>query len=173
MADLHAIAHQVMLEEGFAPDVPPQAAAEARALESWRPTADAALRDLRKLLWSSIDNVESRDLDQIEYAEQLPNGDIRVLVGIADVDALAPENSAIDQHAADNTTSVYTGVATFPMLPERLSTDLTSLIEGVDRPAVVIEFVVAKDGTIRSSEVYRAIAHNYAKLDYESVGAWI
>ncbi len=173
MADLRAIAHQVMLEEGFAPDVPPAAVAEARALESWRPAGGAALRDMRELLWSSIDNVESRDLDQIEYAERQPNGDIRLLVGIADVDALAPENSAIDRHAADNTTSVYTGVVTFPMLPERLSTDLTSLIEGVDRPAVVIELVVAEDGAIRSSEVYRAIAHNYAKLDYESVGVWL
>jgi len=173
MADLRAIAHQVMLEEGFVPDVPPAALAEARGLEAGRPTAGAALRDLRELLWSSIDNVESRDLDQVECAEQLPNGDIRLLVGIADVDALAPENSAIDQHAADNTTSVYTGVVTFPMLPERLSTDLTSLIEAVDRPAVVIEFVVAEDGAIRSSEVYRAITHNYAKLDYESVGAWL
>jgi len=173
MANLQAIAHQVMLEEGFAPDLPPQVKAEAVTLASWRPATGAALRDLRELLWSSIDNVESRDLDQIEYAEQQPNDDIRVLIGIADVDALAPKNSAIDQHAADNTTSVYTGVATFPMLPERLSTDLTSLIEGVDRPAVVIEFMVAKDGAIRSSEVYRAIAHNYAKLDYESVGAWL
>jgi exoribonuclease R len=133
MADLRAIAHQVMLEEGFAPDVPPAAVAEARVLESWRPADGAALRDMRELLWSSIDNLESRDLDQIEYAERQPNGDICLLVGIADVDALAPENSAIDRHAADNTTSVYAGVVTFPMLPERLSTDLTSLIEGVDR----------------------------------------
>src|SRR5215211_7433867 len=117
MADLRAIAHQVMLEEGFAPDLPPAVVAEARALEEWRPAMGGALRDLRELLWSSIDNVESRDLDQIEYAERRPNGDIRVLVGIADVDALAPEGSAIDGHAADNTTSVYTGVATFPMLP--------------------------------------------------------
>lgn len=173
MADLRAIARQAMLDAGFEPDLPPAAAAEARALNPWRPPDSGHVRDLRGLLWSSIDNVESRDLDQVEYAEQLPNGDIRVLVGIADVDALVPAGSAIDRHAAANTTSVYAGVATFPMLPERLSTDLTSLIEGADRPAIVIEFVVAQDGAIGSSEVYRAAVRNHAKLDYEAVGAWL
>jgi exoribonuclease-2 len=172
MADLRAIARQAMLDEGFAPDLPPDAAAEAQALVEWQFGPDAG-RDLRALLWSSIDNIDSRDLDQIEYAERQPNGDIRLLVGIADVDALAPAGSAIDRHAAENTTSVYAGVATFPMLPARLSTDLTSLAEGEDRPAIVIEFLVAENGTLRSSTVYRAAVHNHARLDYESVGAWL
>src|SRR5258706_4312484 len=141
--DLRALAHQAMLEAGFAPDVPPAAAAEAAALDPARIAALAAqLRDLRELLWSSIDNADSRDLDQVEFAEQLPSGAIRLLIGIADVDAFVPAGAAIDRHAFANATSVYTGVVTFPMLPERLSTDLTSLIAGADRLAVVIEFVV-------------------------------
>lgn len=116
---------------------------------------------------------KSRDLDQIEYAEQLANGDIRVLVGIADVDALVPAGSPIDAHAQVNATSVYTGVVTFPMLPDQLSSDLTSLIANADRPAIVVEFVVAQDGSLRSSNVQRALVRNHAKLDYESVGAWL
>lgn len=168
--DLRALARQVMLEEGFAPDVPPAVSAEvARA----RDTSGAAARDLRALPWSSIDNLESRDLDQVEHAEQLASGDIRVRVGIADVDARVPAGSAADKYAAANATSVYAGVATFPMLPERLSTDLTSLVEGGDRLAIAIEFVVAPDGEVRSSDVYRALIHNYAKLDYDSVSAWL
>ena len=168
--DLRALARQVMLEEGFAPDVPPAVAAE---IAQDRATPAAAARDLRALLWSSIDNRESRDLDQIEHAERLDGGDIRVRVGIADVDARVPAGSATDQYAEVNATSVYAGVATFPMLPERLSTDLTSLAEGGDRLAVVIELVVAESGDVRSSDVYRALVHNYARLDYDSVGAWL
>src|SRR5215208_2223697 len=141
--DLRALAHQAMLEAGFAPDVPPGAAGEVAALDPAQITAQAAqVRDLRGLLWSSIDNADSRDLDQVEFAERLPSGEIRLLVGIADVDAFVPAGSAIDRHAAANATSVYTGVVTFPMLPERLSNDLTSLIAGADRLAVVVEFVV-------------------------------
>jgi exoribonuclease-2 len=170
-----------MLEAGFAPDVPPDAAAEAAALDPARVGAQATgLRDLRGLLWSSIDNAESRDLDQVEFAEQLPSGEIRLLVGIADVDAFVPAGSAIDRHAAANATSVYTGVETFPMLPERLSTDLTSLIAGADRLAVVIEFVVGDPAATSSqhdqphaTDIYRALVHNYAKLDYVTVGGWL
>lgn len=173
MTDLRSIARRVMSEEGFAPELPADAEAEARRLQPWRPATQAGLRDLRGLLWSSIDNPESRDLDQIEYAEQLPGGAIRVLVGIADVDALVPQSSPIDQHAANNATSVYTGVAVFPMLPDQLSSDLTSLVAGADRPAVVIAFTVAEDGEVSDSSVERALVRNQAKLDYEAVGAWL
>jgi exoribonuclease-2 len=173
--DLRAIAHDVMLEAGFLPDFPPNVAAEATSLGGDPPVGsdDPSIRDLRLLLWSSVDNSDSRDLDQVEFAESLPSGDIRVLVGIADVDAFVHAGSAIDRHAAGNTTSVYTGVVTYPMLPERLSNDLTSLLEGADRLAMVIEFVVGEDGELRSSEVYRARVHNHARLDYESVGGWL
>ena len=171
MSDLRAIARRVMQEEGFAPELPPAAAGQVARLAPWQPAPGQ--RDMRALLWSSVDNPESRDLDQIEYAEQLAGGDIRVLVGIADVDALVPQGSPIDQHAAANATSVYTGVVTFPMLPDALSSDLTSLVEGADRPALVIEFVVAPAGAVRHGTVYRAVVRNHAKLDYESVGAWL
>ena len=129
--------------------------------------------DLRALPWSSIDNRSSRDLDQIEASDRLPNGTIRVRIGIADVDTLVALHSAADEHAAANTTSVYTGVAVFPMLPERLSTDLTSLNEGEDRLAVVIEFDVAMNGALEGAKVYRALVHNRAKLTYEGVGGWL
>src|SRR5215212_1813226 len=179
--DLRALAHQAMLEAGFAPDVPPAAAAEAAALDPARIAAQAAqLRDLRGLLWSSIDNADSRDLDQVEFAELLPSGEIRLLVGIADVDAWVPAGAAIDRHAFANATSVYTGVVTFPMLPERLSTDLTSLIQGADRLAVVVEFVVGDpaagssgSGEPHAADIYRALVHNHAKLDYITVGGWL
>jgi len=148
--------------------------AEVRALDD--PSNDPlgrGVKDLRHLAWSSIDNRESRDLDQIEAAERLPNGDIRVLIGVADVDTLVQLGSAADAHAAANTTSVYTGVAVFPMLPERLSTDLTSLNEGEDRLAVVIQFEVAANGEIANTSVYRALVHNRAKLTYDSIGMWL
>ncbi len=131
------------------------------------------MRDLRDLLWSSIDNAESRDLDQIELAEALPDGGIRVRVAIADVDALVPKGSALDRHAEVNATSVYTGIAMYPMLPEQLCADLTSLVQGADRPVVVIELALAPDGTVRSHAIYRALATNKAKLAYDSVGAWL
>ncbi|HEU5098610.1 MAG TPA: RNB domain-containing ribonuclease [Roseiflexaceae bacterium] len=179
--DLRAIARQAMLEAGFAPDLPPDATAAVGALKQGQIMADAPqLRDLRGLLWSSIDNADSRDLDQVEFAEQLAGGDIRVLVGIADVDAFVPAGSAIDRHAAANATSVYTGVITFPMLPERLSTDLTSLREGADRAALVVEFVIGGPaaGTTQASQpragqIYRALVHNHARLDYATVGPWL
>ncbi|MDQ2920667.1 MAG: RNB domain-containing ribonuclease, partial [Acidobacteriota bacterium] len=130
-------------------------------------------RDLRALLWSSIDDSNSRDLDQVEYAEALSNRDTRLLIGIADVDAFVHSGSATDAHAVENCTSVYTGVKTFAMLPEQLSTDLTSLVAGQDRPAVVTEMIVAPDGTVKTTDFYRAIVHNHAKLSYESVGDWL
>lgn len=129
--------------------------------------------DLRALAWSSIDNRSSRDLDQIEVAERVDDDVIRLRIGVADVATLVPLGSEADVHAAANTTSVYTGVATFPMLPERLSTDLTSLNEGKDRLAVVIQFDVGRDGEMTGSTVYRALVRNRAKLTYDDVGAWL
>ena len=163
-----------MRANGFEPDFSPEVMREVALLED--PSDDSLpsdVRDLRALPWSSIDNRESRDLDQIEVAERLPDGSIRLLIGVADVDALVALGSAADAHAASNTTSVYTGVAVFPMLPERLSTNLTSLNEGEDRLAVVIQFDVADDGVMTNSSVYRALVHNRAKLTYDAVGAWL
>jgi len=167
--DLKSVAKQTMIDEGFEPDLPPDAQRELHHL----PTPTSPSQDLRKLLWSSIDNLESRDLDQLEFAERLPDNSIRVLVGIADVDSLVTKDSAIDAHAAANTTSVYTGVTTFPMLPEELSTDKTSLLEGTDHSAIVIDFVVAVDGSTQTKDIYPALLHNYAKLSYEVVGKWL
>ncbi|MFL6213119.1 MAG: RNB domain-containing ribonuclease [Blastocatellia bacterium] len=173
--DLRAVAHRLVIEAGFAPDLPPAVEREVEALDGNQPniTAAPSPRDLRSLLWSSVDNQESRDLDQVEYVERRADGDIQVMVGIADVDAFVPVGSATDQHAAENATSVYTGVETFPMLPERLSTDITSLLGGVERLAVIIDMTVTPTGEVRSSDTYRARIHNYAKLDYESVGNWL
>jgi exoribonuclease-2 len=174
--DLKAAARMAMIREGFEPDYPADVMREVGNLSAnstTKPATDSSRRDLRALVWSSIDNPESRDLDQVEVAELLPNGDIKVLVGIADVDSLVPAASAIDRHAGRNTTSVYCGVVTFAMLPERLSTDLTSLNESVDRLALVIEFVVAPDGETRSHDVYQAVLRNGAQLDYPSIGSWL
>src|SRR4029077_15750581 len=126
-------------------------------------------RDLRSLLWSSIDNDTSRDLDQADVAERV-NGGTRVMTAIADVDADVPIGSPIDQHAADQTTSVYTGIRTFSMLPEQLSTDLTSLNQAADRLAIVIDFVVGSDGAISATAIYRAMVRNQAQLTYNGVG---
>src|SRR5580658_7259498 len=133
--DLQATAKQVMLAHGFEPDFPPQIAQQLAELKMHPPqvTPSADIRDLRQLLWSSIDNDTSKDLDQIEVAERLPNGSIKVLIGIADVDAFVPKGSPIDQHAAKETTSVYTGVRTFPMLPLELSEGASSLLPGADK----------------------------------------
>jgi exoribonuclease-2 len=131
------------------------------------------MRDLRHLLWSSIDNDSSRDLDQIEVVERLSNGDVRVLVGIADVDAFVPKHSAIDQHAAQQTTTVYTGVETFSMLPEQLSTGASSLLEVGDKLSFVTELVIDANGGVVSSDFYRAVVRNQAQLTYSAVGAWL
>lgn len=172
--DLHRIARAAVREAGFEPDFPPEAARELEDLESVaaRAAQDPRVRDLRGLLWSSIDNKESRDLDQVEYVEREAGG-YRVRVAIADVDAYVEKDSAIDRHAAFNTVSAYTPAEVFPMLPERLSTDLTSLVEGADRLAVVTELCVADGGEVRCESVYRALIHNRAKLVYETVGAWL
>jgi ribonuclease R len=173
--DLFAIAHQTMIEAGFVPDFPSPVAREVRSMVAGSSTipANSATQDLRKLVWSSIDDKKTRDLDQVEYAEIIPGGDTRLLVGIADVDALVSKGSATDTHAATNCTSVYTGVKTYPMLPEELSTDLTSLVEGEDRLAVVTEMVLAPDGSVKKTNFYRALVKNQAKLAYEEIGAWL
>ena len=173
--NLQAIARQVMTAEGFAPDFPPETQQQLAQISAHPPqlTASDKVRDLRSLLWSSIDNDTSKDLDQIEVAERLPNGDVKVMIGIADVDAFVGKDSVIDQHAERETTSVYTGVSIFPMLPNELSTGASSLLPDVDRPAVVTEFVVNAGGALNSSNVYRAIVRNKAQLTYNAVGAWL
>ena len=173
--DLQAAARQIMLEHGFEPDFPPEVPQQLADLKAHPPQVAPGgdIRDLRQLLWSSIDNDTSRDLDQIEVAERLPTGEIKVLVGIADVDAFVRQQSPIDGHAAKETTTVYTGIGNFPMLPEDLSTGASSLLENGDKLSVVIEFVVAADGSVNSSDVYRAIVRNQAQLAYDSVGAWL
>ena len=171
--DLRARAHQAMLEAGFHPDFPPEIFREIQALKPPAPKISGAVRDLRSLLWSSIDNDSSRDLDQVEYAEQLPDGTTRLLVGIADVDSSVPKGSATDLHAASETTSVYTGVATFPMLPEALSTDLTSLRDAQERLSIIIELRVTDSGDVTCHDAYPAWLRNRAKLAYSSTGAWL
>jgi VacB/RNase II family 3'-5' exoribonuclease len=173
--DLQAAARQIMLENGFEPDFPPAAQQQLGQLNANPPQLAPAqdVRDLRSLLWSSIDNDTSRDLDQIEVAEKLPDGTTKVLIGIADVDAFVAQDSPIDQHAAKETTTVYTGVRIFPMLPEELSTGATSLLEGADKLCIVIEFVVDSGGLIKAPDLYPAVVRNRAQLTYNAVGAWL
>src|SRR5436190_2782865 len=171
--NLADLAHDTMIEQGFKPEIPRSVKAELELIDQNKVIKSSPGRDLRELLWSSIDNLTSRDLDQVEYAERQNDGGIRVLIGIADVDAFVKKDSAIDSYARENTTSVYTGVTTFPMLPEELSTDATSLLEGKDRLAIVIEFIVSADGDTKSQGVYPAIVHNYSKMSYEVIGKWL
>jgi exoribonuclease-2 len=172
--DLTAAAHASMIERGFHPDFPEGADAQVAAIEAHpEPPAAPGAQDLRGLLWSSIDNDTSKDLDQIEWAEQLADGRIRVLVGIADVDARVSVGTALDNHARSETTSVYTGVLVFPMFPTALSEGITSLNENEDRVAIVVEFTVDQAGTTADGKVYRALVRNGAQLAYNSVGAWL
>jgi VacB/RNase II family 3'-5' exoribonuclease len=173
--DLQGIAKQLMLQHGFEPDFPAEVPLQLAVLKTRPPqiAPSAEVRDLRGLLWSSIDNDTSRDLDQIEVAESLGNGDVKVMIGIADVDAFVPKQTAIDQHAARETTTVYTGVSTFPMLPVDLSTGATSLLPDQDRLCIVIEFVVDSAGVLGACSVYRAVVRNKAQLQYNSVGGWL
>jgi VacB/RNase II family 3'-5' exoribonuclease len=172
-ASLQRIAHRVMLEKGLAADFSTKAIAELDAIHGAAVATDKAARDLRNLLWCSIDNDDSRDLDQLTVAEVLPAGAVKILVAIADVDAVVKQPSALDDHARQNTTSVYTVAQIFPMLPEKLSTDLTSLSFGTDRLAIVVEMVIAADGSLQSSDIYQATVRNQAKLAYNSVAAWL
>jgi len=170
---LQHIAHDLMQSRGFLPDFSPEVMAEARSLAAAPMPGGDGVRDLRGLPWASIDNDDSMDLDQLSVSEALPDGATKVLVAIADVDALVKKGSAIDGHAAVNTTSVYTPAQIFPMLPERLSTDLTSLADGQDRLAIVIELAVGADGALGASAIYRAMVRNRAKLAYNGVAAWL
>ena len=170
---LRAIAIDVMRERGLEPEFPAAALAEAAAFAAAPTEADEPTRDLRALLWCSIDNDDSRDLDQLSVAERLPNGTTKLFVAVADVDSLVRKGTALDHHAGVNTTSVYTPAIVFSMLPERLSTDLTSLNAHVDRLAIVVEFTVSPDGTLSGGDVYGAKVHNQAQLAYNAVGAWL
>ena len=167
--NLTAIAHQAMIDAGFTPEFPRAVKNDVRSINPGVGDAE----DLSHLLWSSIDDGKTRDLDQVEYAESAADDQIRVLIGIADVDAFVPKQSATDAHAFANCTSVYAGVKTFPMLPEDLSTDLTSLVADQDRLVVVTELLVGGDGGVGSFKFYRAKIRNRAKLSYEKVGAWL
>ena len=172
--DLKAIAVTAMRKYGFEPRFPDAVVREVNALpaETFR-SLQKETQDLRMLLWSSIDNYDSMDLDQLEYCERGQNGDIKVKIAIADVDVYVPKQSKTDKHAAHNGTSVYTGVETFPMLPDRLSKGITSLLPGQDRRATVIEYTVLPDGSFRPGEIYRALVFNKAKLVYEEIGDWL
>ncbi|HKW12278.1 MAG TPA: RNB domain-containing ribonuclease [Gemmatimonadaceae bacterium] len=169
--DFVQTAQRVLRENGFDPEF--GSAVEAQAATSKQPARADGVRDLRNLLWSSIDNTESRDLDQLEVAEELSDGAIRILVAVADVDALIGKGSPADLHAQESSTSVYTGVQVFPMLPEQFSTNLTSLNENEDRVAVVIENIVAPNGDVTKFDVYRAVVRNKAQLAYDDTGAWL
>ena len=170
---LDEIARQAMLDQGLKPDF--DAAVEKQLAEIHAPAreTDGDVRDLRDLAWCSIDNDDSRDLDQLTWAEDRGDGDVRVLIAVADVDALVRKGTPIDRHARHNTTSVYTAARVFAMLPEKLSTDLTSLNPGEDRLAVVVDMTVHEDGSVAQGEVYRALVHNHAKLAYDRVAAWL
>jgi exoribonuclease-2 len=170
---LRAIAERAMRERGLDPDFSAAAIAQAEHAPELPPRDPTTMRDMRSVLWCSIDNDDSRDLDQLSVAEALPDGRIRVCVAIADVDGHVPQDSPIDEYAAQNTTSVYTPAFVFSMLPLRLSTDLTSLNPDEDRHAVVVEMTVGQDGHVANADVYRALVRNHAKLAYPSVGAWL
>src|SRR5512136_254656 len=168
---LRRIARRAMIERGFLPDFTPQIRDELAAL---RPASEqAGLRDLRDLPWCSIDNDDSRDLDQLTVAREGGSGAATILVAISDVDAVVRKGRPIDDHACHNTTSIYTAAQIFPMIPETLSTGLTSLNDGEDRAAIVVELTVGADGVLDGSDVYRALVRNRAKLAYNSVAAWM
>jgi VacB/RNase II family 3'-5' exoribonuclease len=172
-AILKSIAHRAMLERGLLPDFSSKALAELGQHPPSSAIDGNTIRDRRNLLWASIDNDDSRDLDQLTVAEAMSEGKVRILVAIADVDSYVKNGSAIDEHARHNTTSVYTAAEIFPMLPEELSTDVTSLNFNQDRLALVVEMAVGADGKLGDSKIYRAWVRNHAKLAYNRVAAWL
>ena len=170
---LQDIARIAMLERGLLPDFSAEALAEISEMQALAATNGDAVRDLRDLLWASIDNDDSRDLDQLSVAEAMPGDNVKILVAVADVDSLVKNGSAIDEHACHNTTSVYTAAQIFPMLPEALSTNLTSLNFKEDRLSIVVEMLISADGSLEDSKIYRARVGNHAKLAYNSVATWL
>jgi exoribonuclease-2 len=170
---LQRIARQAMLDRGFLTDFSSEVIDQLNGIRDSVAEVNTSIRDLKHLLWCSIDNDDSNDLDQLTVAIEMPGGIIKILVAIADVDAFVKKSSAIDDHAKHNTTSVYTPAVIFPMLPEKLSTDISSLNYGVDRPAIIVEMLIAEDGSLRSSDIYQAIVCNQAKLAYNSVADWL
>jgi len=170
---LARIARRAMKERGFLTDFSSAALNELEKIHQVDWAAESSIKDLRQLLWASIDNDDSLDLDQLTVAETLSDNTVKILVAVADVDVLVKKNSAIDEHARQNTTSIYTAGKIFPMLPEKLSTDLTSLNDHEDRSAVVVEMVIGDAGDMNSSDFYRALVRNHAKLVYNSVDAWL
>jgi VacB/RNase II family 3'-5' exoribonuclease len=170
---LRRIARRAMIERGLLPDFSHAALAELDGIRAPEDRSSGWSRDMRNLPWASIDNDDSRDLDQLTVAVTMPEGAVKILVAIADVDAIVKQGTAIDDHARHNTTSVYTAAEIFPMLPEKLSTDLTSLGYQEDRPAIVIEMVFGEEGALFSSDLYGATVRNRAKLAYESVASWL
>jgi VacB/RNase II family 3'-5' exoribonuclease len=172
-AILQSIAQRAMLEQGLLPDFSAEALAELSGIQAAAATNGEPLRDLTNLPWSSIDNEDSRDLDQLTVAEAMPGDNVKILVAIADVDSIVKDGSAIDDHARHNTTSVYTAAKIFPMLPEKLSTDLTSLNFNADRLSIVVEMVIGTDGSLQDSNIYGARVRNQAKLAYNRVASWL
>jgi exoribonuclease-2 len=172
-ADLHHIAVEAMRERGLRPAFAAEALQQAEAARQASPEQHGDIRDLRRVTWFSIDNDDTQDLDQLSVAEALPGGAARLRVAVADVDTLVKPGSPIDEHAAANTTSVYTAAGVFPMLPPTLSNDLTSLHEGRERLAVVVDMQVEPDGTVSDAALYRASVLNHAKLTYDAVAAWL
>ncbi len=167
------IARQAMLDRGLLPDFSTQALQQLEGLQEPARDEDGKARDLRGLLWCSIDNDDSKDLDQLTVAREQDDGRVNILVAVADVDSLAGRDTPIDEHARHNTTSVYTPAQIFPMLPEKLSTGLTSLNPGEDRLAFIIDMVIGADGSLQGSDIYRGMVHNQAQLAYPSVAAWL
>jgi len=172
-AILQSIAKRAMLERGLLPDFSAETLAELAKIQAPAEMNGEAVRDLRDLLWASIDNDDSLDLDQLTVAEAMPGDKVKILVAVADVDSLVRNGSAIDEHARHNTTSVYTAARIFPMLPETLSTGLTSLNFNEDRLSIVVEMVIGADGSLQDSDIYRARVRNHAKLAYNSVASWL
>ncbi|MFA6055626.1 MAG: RNB domain-containing ribonuclease [Thermodesulfovibrionales bacterium] len=172
-AILQRIARRAMIGRGLFPDFSREALSELDRINAPAAKTEEPVHDLRDLPWCSIDNDDSLDLDQLTAAEAMPGDKLKILVAVADVDAIVKKGSAIDEHARHNTTSVYTAAETFPMIPEKLSTDFTSLNYGADRLAIVIEMVIAEDGSLRTSDIYRATVRSHAKLAYNSVAAWL
>jgi len=172
--NLVSAAHAAMIEHGFQPDFPAGTDRELAAIQAHpEPPVSPGIKDLRNLLWSSIDNDTSKDLDQVEWAEKLPDGRIRVLIGVSDVDSRVAKGTLLDTHARRETTSVYTGVRVFPMLPPELSEGITSLNENEDRLAMVVEYAVDALGTVADGKAYRALVRNRAQLAYNAVGQWL